>query len=186
VGLISLAGFCEILKFDGSHWNRSIKILKSGTDPAIQMPAGLPGAGSLLAITKQLTLGKYERLKSRKLIEQLFSEGKSFSIYPFKVFFLSSSDIFSTLEKNSGKKKIILQCGVGASARIFKKAVDRNRIKRLMRESYRLQKNALQELLMQHDRVLALFVIYTGKDLPEYKLVSEKIALILQRLTKEI
>jgi ribonuclease P protein component len=75
---------------------------------------------------------------------------------------------------------------VGASARIFKKAVDRNRIKRLMRESYRLQKNTLSELLVQHQRVLAIFVIYTGKDLPEYKLVSEKIALILQRMTKEI
>jgi len=140
----------------------------------------------ILNIAKQFTLGKYERLKSRKLIEQLFSEGKSFSIHPFKIFYLVNENIFSALQKKSlHAKKIILQCGVGVSSKIFKKAVDRNRIKRLIREAYRLQKFFLHDALKEKNLQLALFIIYTGKELPDYKMVSDKIDLILHRITKE-
>jgi ribonuclease P protein component len=136
-------------------------------------------------ISKQFTFGKYERLKSRKLIKQLFSDGKSFSVYPFKINYLIDENIFDSLKKySSEKKKIILQCGVGVSSKNFKKAVDRNRIKRLMRESYRLQKIFLQDALKEKDLQLALFLIYTGKELPEYKMISDKIELILHRLVK--
>lgn len=79
-----------------------------------------------------------------------------------------------------------MQCGVGVSSKNFKKAVDRNRIKRLMRESYRLQKIFLQDSLKGKDLQLALFLIYTGKELPEYKMVSDKIELILNRLVKSV
>jgi ribonuclease P protein component len=138
-------------------------------------------------ISKQFTFGKYERLKSRKLIKQLFSDGKSFSVYPFKMFYLVDENIFDTLKKySSEKKKIILQCGVGVSSKNFKKAVDRNRVKRLMRESYRLQKNFLQDALKEKNLQLALFLIYTGKELPDYKMVSDKIELILHRIVKGI
>jgi ribonuclease P protein component len=75
-----------------------------------------------------------------------------------------------------------LQAGFSASSRNFKKAVDRNRIKRLMREAYRLQKNPLQEALQAKQKQLALFFIYTGKELPDYKTVSEKIGVILNKL----
>ncbi|HEX4371825.1 MAG TPA: ribonuclease P protein component [Puia sp.] len=138
-------------------------------------------------MSKQFTFGKYERLKSRKLIKQLFSDGKSFSVYPFKIYYLLNENVFDSLKKySSEKKKIILQCGVGVSSKNFKKAVDRNRIKRLMRESYRLQKIFLQDSLKGKDLQLALFLIYTGKELPEYKMVSDKIELILNRLVKSV
>lgn len=78
-----------------------------------------------------------------------------------------------------------LQAGFGASSRNFKKAVDRNRIKRLTREAYRLQKPILQEWLRKKDRSLALFFIYTGKELPDYEVVKDKIGLALQKLMKE-
>ena len=78
-----------------------------------------------------------------------------------------------------------LQAGFGATTRNFKKAVDRNRIKRLSREAYRLQKQTLYDHLMEKNRSLAVFFIYTGKELPDYGTVTEKIGVALQKLMKE-
>jgi ribonuclease P protein component len=64
--------------------------------------------------------------------------------------------------------------------------VDRNRIKRLSREAYRLQKAPLSQLLEEKGKCLAVFFIYTGKDLPDYAIVSQKIGVALQKLFKEI
>src|SRR5690349_13521323 len=104
-------------------------------------------------MTKKLTLGKNERLKSRKLIDQLFSEGKKFGIAPFRIFYLHTSS-----------EKPVLQCGVGVSSKNFKKSVDRNKIKRLMREAYRLQKSLLADCIEEKNYSLNMFVIYTGKE----------------------
>jgi ribonuclease P protein component len=79
-----------------------------------------------------------------------------------------------------------LQAGFGAGTRHFKKAVDRNRIKRLSREAYRLQKNPLLQRLEEKRLSLAVFFIYTGKELPDYATVTDKIGVALQKLIKEI
>jgi ribonuclease P protein component len=107
----------------------------------------------------------------------LFKEGKSFAAFPFRVYYLHQA---KTLTAHSSP--FVIQVGVGASSKNFKKAVDRNRIKRLMRESYRLQKQSLYDLTKEKKIQLAVFFIYTGKELPEHKMVNEKIGLILQRL----
>jgi ribonuclease P protein component len=80
---------------------------------------------------------------------------------------------------------VSLQCGVAVSSKNFKKAVDRNRIKRVVREAYRLQKKALQEKLKEKNKGLYIFLVYTGKELPEYQLVYDKVNVILNKLLKQ-
>jgi ribonuclease P protein component len=122
------------------------------------------------------SLGPNERLKSRKLIEQLFKEGKTFSVFPLRIYFV--------VEPIANKKLPManLQFGVGVSTKNFKKAVDRNRVKRLIREAYRLQKNELKNKLKLNKMHMNLFFIFTGKELPSYDLVYEKLTIALQKL----
>ena len=128
-------------------------------------------------MSKQFTLGKGERLKSRKQIEKLFAEGKSFVVNPFRVYFF----IHGPLTIDHG-----LQFGVGVSAKNFKRAVDRNRIKRLTREAWRLQKNELGEKVKTAQKQLNVFFIYTGKELPDFITVKDKVAVVLKKLGGKI
>jgi ribonuclease P protein component len=75
-----------------------------------------------------------------------------------------------------------LQAAVSVSSKNFKKAVDRNRIKRLMREPYRLQKSSLQNKLAETGKHLAVFFIYTGAEIPVYASIAEKMETILSQL----
>lgn len=117
-------------------------------------------------------LKKDDRLKSRKAIELLFAKGKSFSNYPFRILWLNT-------ENETG-----LKAGFSASSKNFKKAIDRNKIKRLMKEAYRLQKNDLQFQLLAVNKGINLFFIYTGKDVPAYDLIFEKTGTVLKRIAK--
>lgn len=126
--------------------------------------------------TQRYTLGKTERLKSRKQIEQLFKEGKTFSVSPLRVYYSFDA------EQKKENSAAALQFGVGVSTRNFKKAVDRNRIKRLLREAYRLQKNELKDKVTLKKIQLNLFIIYTGRELPVYNLIFEKVAVALQKV----
>lgn len=77
-----------------------------------------------------------------------------------------------------------LQAGFTVSSKQFKKAVDRNRIKRLMREAYRLQKNELEAKLLTHQQQLAIFFIYVGNDTPAYDQIFEKTGKALKKCIK--
>ncbi len=119
---------------------------------------------------------KKEKLKSRKLIEELFAKGRPLSAFPLKVFFVL---LPVTAEQT-------VQAGVGVSARNFKKAVDRNRIKRLLREGYRLNKETLHTVADEQQKKLAVFFLYTGKELPDFTLINEKMRAVLIKLTDEL
>lgn len=128
-------------------------------------------------MAKEFTLGKNERLKSRKLIEQLFSEGKNFAAGPFRVYYFISG-----AAGNVSSSAFNVQFGTGVSSKNFKRAVDRNRIKRLTREAYRLQKLPLYNKAEEKKIQLNVFFIYTGKDLPDFKLAKDKVAVALKKL----
>ncbi len=129
--------------------------------------------------TKQ-TFSKAEKLCNKKLIDKLFTRGASFFNYPFKViyFYAEANDSFTA----NYPAKILFT----TSKKRFKKAVDRNRIKRLLRESYRKNKSPLYEALDKKGLKLAIGLIYNSKELPLYSEVEKKIIAIIHRLTLEI
>lgn len=79
-----------------------------------------------------------------------------------------------------------VQAGFSVSSRNFKKATDRNRIKRLMRECYRTQKQPLATLAKGKNTALSFFFIYTGKEIPDYNLMKEKMLLAIGLLAKNL
>ena len=127
---------------------------------------------------KQFTIGRNERLKSRKQIEQLFAEGKSFVVTPFRIYFDE--------KLNADHAMLNIKFGIGVSSKNFKRAVDRNRIKRLTREAWRLQKNELKQKLKTSGKELNVFFIYTGKELPDFTIVKDKVAVALKKLSEKI
>jgi ribonuclease P protein component len=126
---------------------------------------------------QRYTLGKEERLKSRKQIEHLFKTARSFNAGMIKVF-------HQLHETAAEEVPHPLQFGVGVGTRHFKHAVDRNRIKRLIREAYRLQKQELKVMMTLQQKQLNLFFVFTGKELPAYELVVEAVNTALSKLQK--
>jgi len=122
---------------------------------------------------RHYSFGKKEKLKSRKQIEELFLNGKNFSMFPLRVTyqFVSSNET-------------VIQVGVTAGKKYFKRAVDRNRIKRLIREAYRLQKNDLIELLKQKQQSSFIFFVYTDKTVSSFSIIKEAMNKCLKRLEK--
>ncbi|MEH6679528.1 MAG: ribonuclease P protein component [Sediminicola sp.] len=115
------------------------------------------------------TFPKIEKLKSKKLIEKLFAEGKSISHYPLRLVYMKTSF-------EDGTK---VRAAVTASKRNFKSAVKRNRIKRLMRESYRLNKHLVID---NNEDSYALMFLYLGKEMPTYGMLYDSLGAILKKL----
>ncbi|NSL89747.1 ribonuclease P protein component [Chitinophaga sp. Mgbs1] len=123
---------------------------------------------------KTYSFKKEERLKSRKLIETLFREGKAFSVFPYRIIYMPV--------KSPAVNKFPVQVGFSASSRRFPHATDRNRIKRLSREAWRLQKQDLYDHLHAESRQLAVFLIYTDKKIADFSTLHHKISVILEKL----
>ena len=126
---------------------------------------------------KEARFGKQEKLKSRKVVEDLFVRGKSQSIFPIRIFYK-----FLPVQAD---EKTIMQAGVSVSKKNFRKAVDRNRIKRLLREAYRLQKNELVQVLKEQQKKGYVFFIYTHKELPTCQTIFNTIAKCLAILKRK-
>lgn len=121
---------------------------------------------------KSFSLGKEERLKSRKQIDILFGTGKKITLFPFRILYRAEP----------GKGEI--QAGFTVSSKNFPRAVDRNRVKRLCREAYRLKKKELEAAVMENKELLHLFFIYTSREILSFKEVSTSLEQVLKKLLR--
>ena len=118
------------------------------------------------------TFKKVERLKKKKDIQELFNRGSSFYLYPFKILFIQ--------ENTPVDEGTCHQILISVPKRKFKKAVDRNKLKRRIREAYRLNKRFLD-----FPGKLLIAYIYTAKDILPYQEIESKLVLSLKRLVRE-
>lgn len=124
-------------------------------------------------MAKPFGLPKTEKLKSRKQTDALFAGGKGFSVFPLRVMYS-----FAEAPEAPG-----VQIGVSASKRLYKKAVHRNRIKRLLREAYRLQKEELLQTVKASNKRGIIFFLFTDKTLPSFEAVKAAMAKSLKKLS---
>ena len=127
-------------------------------------------------MAKLFTLNASERLKSRKLMERVFKNGTRWNKFPFRVSFLIDNDT----------EDGFIKFGCSAPTRNFKKAVDRNRVKRLMKEAFRLEKHLLVECLKDKNARLIIFVIFTAPGLPKFETIKTSMNELVLKLRDEI
>lgn len=122
------------------------------------------------------TLHKAERLNRKKVIEKMFAGGsRSFSLFPLRVVCLPVEEL-----------DVPVSVLVSVSKRRFKRAVKRNRVKRLIREAYRLNKQPLLEAVQRSGCRLAVAFIYLSDRVVEFSLLAERMQVALSRLAEEL
>jgi ribonuclease P protein component len=146
-------------------------------------------------LPKIFTYQKADKLKSRKQTQYLFAKGQSMNAFPIKLIYTIES-----LEQLSGELPSPLlnlsdiqangqlQAGVGAPSRTFRKAVQRNRVKRLLREAYRLEKpNFITQAAFDYKRVNLFFLYNDANVLTQVEIqakVKEALAILVIKLNK--
>ena len=123
------------------------------------------------------TFSKSERLCSKLIIDKLFKNGAVFYLAPFKVFWLEIP--IADCKSNA-------QLLIGVSKKLIRKSVCRNKIKRQIKEAYRLNKNSLYKTLSISNKQCAIAILYNSKQISDFNSTQNKILLILQRLQKEL
>jgi len=122
------------------------------------------------------TLRKSERLDKKKVIEKMFAGGsRSFSVFPLRVVYLPVEELEAPVS--------IL---VSVSKRRFKRAVKRNRVKRQIREAYRMNKSLLVDELQRREKRLAIAFIYLSDELTATAELEEKMKIALSRISEKL
>lgn len=120
------------------------------------------------------SLKKHERLKMRDDIQLLFKDGQTEFAFPFKVYHL--------IKKEKSESPLLF--GVSVPKKKFKRAVDRNLIKRRIKEAYRIHQIELKEAMLKKGESLMLMPVYIADEILDYEQIETKIILHLQRLLR--
>lgn len=140
---------------------------------------------------------KKERLCSKIVIEDILTKKNTIYYPPFKLMYLidhlstrpSSQNVLTTdnhIIDISNDEPAWAKIVIVVPKRLFKKAVDRNALKRIIRESYRVNKDNLVKHLRKKNYHISLFLIYTDKNKVDFQFIEPKIKVLLQQLIKRI
>ena len=121
----------------------------------------------------RFTLGRMEKLKSKKAIETLFEKGSRIKSYPLQLLFL----------KNDEDREFLVKVGFSVPKRNIKLAVQRNEIKRVMREAYRKQKNRFSDNI---NSPYDFMFIYTSKEKTDYLILEKSVEKVCQKFLLKI
>lgn len=121
------------------------------------------------------SLNKHEKLKSRKAIESLFKYGQTFSSPPLKVYY-----------RKIGSNNPIVKIAVAVPKRTIKKAVDRNKLKRRIREAYRLNKNSVYPSINHSSKGYELLFLYQAGELLNFTKIQASMRFLLHKLSDAI
>lgn len=123
------------------------------------------------------TFSKEERLCSKKLLTELFTNGSSFLVYPYRITWMAATP----------EQTMPAQVVIGVSKKKFKRSVDRNLIKRKIKEAYRLNKAELfYSYLISGDKKILLSLNYIGKEILEYSIINTKLKAAFATLGKHV
>ncbi len=120
----------------------------------------------------KFSYSKAEKLKSRKIIESLFTEGKSVGVFPLRLFYIELPQ----------SKTAITKTAVSVSKKNFKLSVHRNFIKRLLREAFRLNKPLIIE---NTTKKYALLFLYVGKEIPHFQQLDASIKILMNKFREQ-
>ena len=127
---------------------------------------------------KRNTFPLKEHLKSKSVIEQLYANGSSVTAYPLRAVFL---------EQDCEKQQPAAVILISVAKKRFRHAVDRNLVKRRLREAYRLNKHSFVETLQQNGRRMAVSILYLDKQHHSYNHLQARLKKLLQMIiSKEI
>lgn len=139
----------------------------------MENPLGAIIQADFLFLAMSFAFPRKERLKSQKQIKEVFLKGKNLNLFPLKIICL----------KKEEKQLAKLQVAFAVPKRNFKSAVKRNRVKRLLREAYRLHKHTVFNNIEGN---YALLFLYLGKEMPAFTEVEKKMVSALNMFAKKI
>ncbi|MFM8596253.1 MAG: ribonuclease P protein component [Flavobacteriales bacterium] len=132
------------------------------------------------------SLPKKYKLCSLKKIEELYAKGNLVKAFPLRLLYLEVPDTNLTEPNQPIEETVSFQVLFSAPKRKFKRAHDRNYIKRLLREILRHHKHDLENALLQQQKKLIFSITFVGTERPDYKFLEQKLQTALQQLLQQI